>query len=124
MAARSQFDISTELDYDSYRSAAGMFHALIQLNFETMERTPPTTQEGLLWCLTELSEATEIAMGSDPKWVRNNPEDHEENSKDRLAEELGDLIYMAIVTAEAAGIPNPLVIMVDKIQKQNDNPRL
>jgi len=90
----------------------------IKREFQLRNRQWPTAYEGLLWIAAELAEAIEESMGKEPKWVRNNPLAHSgKYSPEKFAEELGDIIYMSLVTAITVGAPNPLKAMVTKLEK-------
>ena len=74
----------------------------------------PTSTEAILFAMTELGEAIDLAlMQPGNMWVRNNP-DKEVFTYERFAEELGDTIMMLMVAGIVIGV-NPLVELEDKI---------
>jgi len=65
---------------------------LIKDYYETRGLKWPTAQQAVFWIITEVAEACEQLLGMEGGWVRNNPDDHDESSDVRFAEELGDVI--------------------------------
>jgi len=64
----------------------------------------PNIDKALQWHDTEKGEACEVLLARDGGWVRNNPDDHPAFDKDKLAEELGDMVMMTIVAGLAEGV--------------------
>ena len=89
-------------------------------HFEAKGKVWPNITDGLLFTQTELSEAIELILGKDREYVRNNPDDKEAYTPERFAEELGDVIYMCIITGVVAGV-NPIDAMHNKMRKAFTN---
>jgi len=87
-------------------------------HFEGRGRLWPTIEDGLLWIVTEIGECFEL-LSSKKAYIRNNPQDKEPYSKERFAEELGDIIYMAMITGMVEEV-NPLYALLEKMEKQID----
>lgn len=87
---------------------------LILNHFELTKRVSPTVEDGLLFIGTELAEASELIL-REKTYLRNHP-DKESYSPERFAEELGDVIYMAMITGSVRGV-NPLAAMFEKMKK-------
>ena len=85
-------------------------------HFDGRKRVWPTTEDGLLWMVTEIAETFEL-VSARKSYIRNNPENKEQFTKERFAEELGDVIYMAIVTGLVEGV-NPIEAMFNKMKNQ------
>ena len=77
-------------------------------------RWPATGDEALDWALTELAEAKELLLARKGDWVRNHPENKEDFTQQRFAEELGDLIMMTLVAGMVEGL-DPLAVLEEKI---------
>ena len=88
---------------------------LIQQEFALRNKVRPTVEEAILWLITELAEVAEIQLDRGRTWVRNNPENKSQYSKEHLAEELGDVIYMALVAGMVAEV-DPLQAMEYKVK--------
>jgi NTP pyrophosphatase (non-canonical NTP hydrolase) len=73
----------------------------------------PDVWEGMAWVSTEIGEVYEVLLSTKP-WVRNNPDSKPKFSREHLAEELGDVIFMIMLTGHAAGV-NPLDAMQEKM---------
>lgn len=93
-----------------------MLAEAIAYHFDGRGRMWPTTEDSLLWMITEIAEAFEL-LSAKKNYVRNNPDDKEPFSKERFAEELGDVIYMAIITGLVEGV-NPLDALLNKMNNQ------
>ena len=78
-------------------------------HFNGRDRVWPTIEDGLLFTETELSEAIELWLAR-KNYKRNNPDDKEKHTKERFAEELGDIIYMVMITGAVEEI-NPIDAM-------------
>lgn len=76
---------------------------------------PPDADTALMWALTEMGEATELLLERKADWVRNNPGKHPPFSKDRLAEELGDIIMMVVIAGMVEDV-NPIVALRNKLK--------
>ena len=74
---------------------------------------PADADDATDWLLTELAEVKELLLARKGGWVRNHPGDHPGFSPELLAEELGDVIRMALVAGIVEGV-DPLEAMVDK----------
>lgn len=77
----------------------------------------PSFSDALKWMQTEIAEVYELDLARTGGWVRNNPDDKEAFSSERLAEELGDAIMMLIVAGIVEGV-DPLSALEKKIQKR------
>lgn len=77
----------------------------------------PTTEEALMWLQTELAEVYELLLAKAGGWIRNNPDSKEVYIDDRLAEELGDVIMMAIVAGVQSNV-DPITALLNKIQRK------
>ena len=67
---------------------------------------PKDAWEALGWLHTELGEVYELLQARRGGWVRNNPENKEPFSLDRLEDELAHCLMMVIVTGNVEGV-NP-----------------
>lgn len=67
-------------------------------------KMPETEYQALGFLNTELGEAYELLLARSSGWVRNNPQDKSGYSDEKFAEELGDVIMMAIITGHVAGV--------------------
>jgi hypothetical protein len=74
----------------------------------------PSFKDAMQWAQTELAEVYELDLARSGDWVRNNPQDHPPFDKDKLAEELGDAIFMLIVAGLVEGV-DPLEAMINKM---------
>jgi NTP pyrophosphatase (non-canonical NTP hydrolase) len=79
----------------------------------------PTSQQAVLWAITELGEVCELLLSREGGWVRNNPDDKEGFSSARVAEELGDVIMMCVVAGMVLG-ENPLGHLESKMRRKLD----
>lgn len=89
---------------------------LIHEWYTACEKKWPTVEEALLWADTELGEAKELLLMEKGAWVRNNPDDKEQYSDGRFAEELGDVIVMLLVAARVKGVSSPLLSARQKLR--------
>jgi hypothetical protein len=71
--------------------------------FEARGLKYPDALEALAFETTEKAEAYEILLAR-KTWQRNNPDSKPNWSPDRLAEELGDMIMMAVVAGVVEGV--------------------
>ena len=106
-------------DADEYRKSE--LHNQIEKYFEARGLTMPDTVESLAFLTTEVGEVWEewIQNLSGKDFVRNDPskEGKKENWKQAFAEELGDVIIMAMVTGMTVGI-DPLLALEDKMLRK------
>jgi hypothetical protein len=65
-------------------------------HFVEHKRIQPTIKDALGFIVTELAEVWELDLAREP-YIRNHPEDKEPFTKERFAEELGDVVYMCII---------------------------
>lgn len=81
-------------------------------------RSWPDVDEGLHFIAEELGEASSAwnTIKAGARWVRNNPDDHQETMAD-LASELGDIALMALVTSFALD-SNAIAEMLLKIDRK------
>ena len=98
------------LDFDG----ATNIRFAIKHHFDGLEKLMPTTEDALLFMDTESAEAKELLLACKP-YVRNHPENKERYSKERFSEELGDVIYMAMVASATVGM-NPLQSIQEKME--------
>lgn len=78
--------------------------SLIAYYYRVRKYKMPTAQQALMWLITELGEASELLLARETGWVRNNPQNHEAWSAERFADELGDIVMMAVVAGQAEGV--------------------
>lgn len=84
-------------------------------HFNSKGRRWPSPHDALLFLFTEIAEATELYLSQPIKaYVRSHPEQKEPYSEERYAEELGDVIYMAIVAGAVMGV-DPVEAMVERM---------
>ncbi len=74
----------------------------------------PDAWEALGFLNTELGEVYEVLLAERAGWVRNHPEDKPGYSPERLGEDLGDVVMMAVVAGLARGV-NPLECLSAKL---------
>lgn len=86
---------------------------LVKRQFNLLNRVWPDINDALQFVDTELAEVKELLLARKP-YRRNHPENKEAFSEERLAEELGDALYMIIVTGIVSGT-NPIDAMFDKM---------
>ena len=77
-------------------------------------KMPENEWQSLGFLNTELGEVYEALLAKTSGWVRNNPDDKISYSEQRFAEELGDVIMMAIITGHVAGV-DPIDALVKKM---------
>jgi NTP pyrophosphatase (non-canonical NTP hydrolase) len=73
----------------------------------------PDFSDAMKFVTTEIGEVYEVDL-SRKLWIRNNPESKPEFSKEKLSEELGDVIMMLIVAGIAEDV-NPLTSLYNKM---------
>jgi NTP pyrophosphatase (non-canonical NTP hydrolase) len=76
---------------------------------------PPDAWQSLAFSTTELAEVYELLLDRQGGYVRNNPESKPKFSKERLAEELGDAIFMLLVTGIIEDV-DPLQALENKMR--------
>lgn len=77
----------------------------------------PNLWEALGWVHAELGEVYEVLFSWNPNWVRNNPEKHPVKTKEDLAEELGDAIFMLVVAGLTQGV-DPIDALRSKMYRK------
>lgn len=92
-----------------------LFYSTIQ-HFDRTGKAVPETADALLFIVTEVAEATELLMATKP-YVRNHPETKEPFTAPRFAEELADVIYMAIVAGATQGV-DPLEALERRVRDE------
>jgi len=83
---------------------------------------PEDADTALQFALTEMAEATELLLSRKAGWKRNNQDSKRGFSKERLAEELGDVLMMVLVAGIAEGV-SPVQALRDKIQRKLEEHR-
>lgn len=78
---------------------------------------PENSWQTMAFANTEIAEVYELLLDRDREWIRNNPEEKEKFTEERLAEELGDVIMMIMLTGYVEGV-NPIQALKDKIQRK------
>mgnify|MGYP001613849862 CR=1 FL=1 len=91
------------------------YTGFIKRYYKVRGLTMPDTKEALDFAITEWAEARELLFAEDGKRVRNH--EQEPYSDKRFAEELGDVILMAIVAGMTRGL-DPLQAMVNKLDRK------
>ncbi len=71
--------------------------------YEARDLKWPTSEEAILWVITELGEAIEPLMARKGNWVRNNKEG-QEFTAEWFGTELGDVVMMVMVAGMQAGV--------------------
>ncbi len=92
---------------------------LIQEYFSVRRLQWPSTEQAILWTITELGEACELLLALKGGWVRNDPGSKERYSRERFEEELADAIMMLMVAGMSHN-SNPLAALRRKMQKWLD----
>lgn len=93
------------------------FHQLIRRLYAVRNMKWPNVWESLGWVTHELGEVYDLLLAQQGGWVRNNPQNHEDFSQERFEEELGDTIFMLIVTGMVTNT-DPLRSMQTKILRK------
>lgn len=91
--------------------------------YEKRELRHPNIWQALAWLQTELAEVYELIMDREGGWVRNNPDSKPKFSKEDLAEELGDIIFMCIVAGIEEGV-DPIGAMENKMRRKLGKPEV
>ncbi len=77
----------------------------------------PDTWQALGFLNTELGEVYEVLIAEKGGFVRNNPQNKPPYSTEKLGEELGDVIMMAMVAGMVRGV-NPARSLTAKIRRK------
>ena len=89
----------------------------IKFYYEARGLSFPNFDNAMKFVQTELAEVYELDLARIGGWVRNNPQNKREFSKAKLAEELGDAIFMLVVAGIAEGV-DPIEALVHKMHKK------
>lgn len=89
----------------------------IRYYFEKRGLNFPNFQNAMKWVQTELGEVYEQDLARSGNWVRNNPSDHDSFSKNRLAEELADTLFMILVAGMSEDI-DLVDVMLSKMARK------
>jgi NTP pyrophosphatase (non-canonical NTP hydrolase) len=76
----------------------------------------PSFDDAMKFAITEIAEVYELDL-SRRNWVRNNPEDKPKFTKEKLAEELGDVIMMLMIAGINENV-DPLEALINKMCKK------
>jgi NTP pyrophosphatase (non-canonical NTP hydrolase) len=80
----------------------------------------PNVWQAMGWVNAEIGEVYEVLLDwSATNWVRNNPEKHPHKTKEDLATELGDVIFMLMLAGYSEGV-NPLEALKTKMRNKLD----
>ena len=90
---------------------------LIRAYYEQRGLTFPSFDNAMKFVQTELAEVYELDLARIGGWVRNNPQNKPQFSREALAEELGDAIFMLVVAGIAEGV-DPIQAMRNKMQRK------
>ena len=82
----------------------------------------PNVDDSFHFLDTEIAEAKELLLAK-KNYRRNNPDKKEPYSSERLAEELGDALYMVIVKGIVTNT-NPIHAMLNKMKKDLEKEEL
>lgn len=85
---------------------------------DIMELVRPNFDDAMKFLLTEIAEVYEIDLAR-KTWVRSHPENKPTFSKERLSEELGDVIMMAIAAGLAEDV-DPVGSLMDKMSRKTN----
>lgn len=85
--------------------------------YEKRQLKHPDIWEALGWSICELGEVYEVLLSMKGGWIRNNPEKHPTKTKEDLAEELGDVIFMLIVAGIEEGL-DPIQALENKMSRK------
>lgn len=77
----------------------------------------PNIWQAMGWINTEIAEVYELILDREADWVRNNPDGKPRFSKQELAEELGDIIFMVMLAGHSEGV-DPLESMKNKMDRK------
>lgn len=77
----------------------------------------PNFDDAMKFVITELGEVYELDLNRIGGYIRNHPENKPTYSKEAMAEELGDAIFMLIVAGYVDGV-DPIKAMTDKMNRK------
>lgn len=77
----------------------------------------PDVWKAIAFSQTEVSEVYELLFSREGGFVRNHPENKPVFTKDKLAEELGDAIFMLLVAGYSEDV-DPLDAMQKKMERK------
>lgn len=80
-------------------------------------RWPENADQAVMWADTELAEVKELLLARIGGWTRSHPKDHPKFSRERLADELADALFMILVAGYVEGI-DPLQYLVRRMAQQ------
>lgn len=86
----------------------------VLLHFNNSGKIWPSLEDAILFLQTEIGEAIELLLSKKP-YKRNHPDNKELFTKERFAEELGDVIYMAIIAGNIAEV-DVIQVLLKKIK--------
>lgn len=81
--------------------------------FNFRELVDPDVFQAFMFLTSEIGELADKVVGLTGEWVRNNPQD----KNDDVAGEIGDVLMMLTVTAAKLGI-DPVKAMFDKFERK------
>ena len=94
---------------DSGMDSSSLMNKILEY-YATRGLTWPTPQEAFLWVMSEVGEVADelmIATDDEGKWVRNDKSkegaERRRRAKERFVEEVGDVIFMCLVTCMSLG---------------------
>lgn len=90
---------------------------LLKVYYEVRGLKWPDFNAAMKFVATELGEVYELDLSREGGWVRNNPQNKPQFSKEALSEELGDAIMMLVVAGLAEGV-DPIKSLIDKLNKK------
>jgi NTP pyrophosphatase (non-canonical NTP hydrolase) len=76
----------------------------------------PSVEHGIMFMMTEVAEACEQWLAQFA-YVRHNPQDKEPYALEKFAQELGDVIFMAIITGRVVGV-DPVEALLEKLSRK------
>jgi len=88
---------------------------LVRSYYDKRKLKWPTFDEAMKFVHTELGEIYELDLSRIGGFIRNHPESKPQFSKEALAEELGDAIFMLLVAGYSEGV-DPLEAMQKKMR--------
>ncbi len=97
--------------------AAQVLEEMIAAYYAARGYMYPDTWQALGFTTTELGEVYEVLLAERGGWVRNHPQSKPPYSTERLGEELGDVIMMAMVAGLVRGV-NPVRCLNEKIRRK------
>jgi len=85
--------------------------------YEKRNLTWPNFDNAIKFLVTELAEVEELDLDRSSSWVRNHPETKPKYNKEDMAEELGDVVLMAMVAGIVDGV-DPLEALLNKMNNK------